>query len=524
MYRVLLLLLLATFAHAGWIEYTIGPFRVDSDAGNKSARDRLNEMEQLRHALGIMLGQDSLGVGGPQEKQLQTVWPVQVILFSNTREYAPHALNQPFIEGGSAMLSAWTSDKPMPRDWLRALTRMLIEENAGRLPPSIETALCDLFSTISVKGTKVMLGAPLPADEVPPDRLHEWAKMQLLATGPDFSGKLRIYLNNLQGGGDLMLASRNAYGMTPAQLDQQVDAYVRAGSFHAMEVSAEALNPNLDFIEKPIEKAAVDELFAELAANGKNFPPESPRGLLAQGTRPALELAIKANPKWAEPHARLAALESDKAVKIQQLKTATGLAPRNPAYWQALAEAQADAKLYADADKSWAAAMRAAPTDAERARIQKIRLDLDEQRAAYEAAEKRRIAAEQAAELQRIKDSAAAEVHAAEDAANKKLGGVRPGEKPEQWWADPAGEKLSGTLVRVDCLAGGPLRLTINIDGGGTIRLLIRDLNHLTVDTNGGVKFACGVVRPPRKIHVIYTVKADAKLNTIGDVSMVEFP
>lgn len=520
MYRVLLALFVASYAHGAWIEYRIGPFRVVSDAGDKFARDRLNEMEQLRHALGNLLGEDSLGVGGAQSRQLQTEWPIDVILFSNTRQYAPHALKQPFIEGSSSLLSVWTSDRPLPRDFLTALTRMLIDGNFGLIPNSVETALCDLFSTISVKGTKVLIGAPLPAGELNAARLHEWAKMQMLVTDPDFSGKLRIYLNNLQGIGDANLATRNAYGMTPAELDQKVDAYVRAGNFEAARVDAEALNPRTDFVEKPVGQDAVDELLSELTSDGKNFPPDSARGLLAQGTREAVEEAEKMNPRWAAPHVRLASLEVDPAAEVKELKIATQLEPRNLDYWQQLAEAQMAAHQYSDAAKSWAGAIRAAPDEAERARIEKARLEVDSRRVAYEQS----VAAEKAAELQRAKDAAAAEVHAAEAAENKKLGGLPAGEKPVQWWGNPEGEKLSGTLTRVDCLAAGALRLTIHIDGGGAIRLLIRDPHHLTVNSNQGVEFSCGLSRPARKIKVIYNVKADAKLNTVGEVSMVEFP
>ena len=56
------------------------------------------------------------------------------------------------------------------------------------------------------------------------------------------------------------------------------------------------------------------------------------------------------------------------------------------------------------------------------------------------------------------------------------------------------------------------------------IRLLIRDPKQLTVHSNDGLKFGCGVERRPRKIRVIYNVKADAKLNTVGDIAMVDFP
>lgn len=518
------LLLTATLASgANWVEYRIGPFRVVSDAGDKAARDRLNELEQLRHVLGVTLGKDSLGVGGPSLSQLTTIWPIDIVLFSNEREYGPHALKQPFIEGGSATLGAWTADTPLPHDMLRALTRMFIDQNSGRLPEAVETALCDLFSTIKTKGTLVSLGAPLPAGELPPDRLRAWAKLQMMVASPDFEGKARIYLNNLENSGDEALAIRNAFDMTPAKFNAALDAYVTTGDFKAVPVDGEALNPNLDFVEKRLEKSEVDALLAELANGGKNFRPESARGLLAKNTLVSLQLAAKANPKWGEPHEKLAALESDPNARIKELKLAATLEPRNSAYWEALAQAQTLANQYVDADKSWAAAMKAAPNDAERDRIHKVRLDLDQKRADYEAAEKKRIAAEQAAELQRIKDAAAAEVHAAEDAENKKLGGMRPGEKPVEWWDEPPGEKLSGTLARVDCLDAGAMRLTIRIDGGGEIKLLIRDPNHLSVKS-GEAKFACGAQRSPRKIRVIYTAKADAKLGTVGDIAMVDFP
>jgi hypothetical protein len=512
---VLVATLLATPAPAAdhWTEYRSGPFHVFSDAGDRPARERLDEMEQLRYALGSTL----------DKKELDTVFPVDVVLFSNARQYGPHALPQPFVDGGSATLSAWSADTALPRDWLRALTRLLIDQNAGRMPESIENAVCDLFSTIQINGTKVSVGAPLPAGELPPDRLRAWAKLQLLATNPDYSGKLRVYLNNLQQGGDEDAAVRNAFDLTLPKLNALVDASVRAGNFAPAPVSGRALNPSRDFIEKPVETAAMNALFAELAAGGRNFPPDSPRGLLEKGTRPALELAVKANPRWAEPHVRLAALETNVVAKVMDLKTATTLEPRNAAYWQALAEAQAAANLYTDAAKSWSAAEHAAPNDAERARIHQARLDLDERRADFDAAEKKRTAMEQAAELQRIKDAAAAEVHAAEAAANQQLGSRPRPENVVAWWDNPRGEKVAGTLTRVDCL-GGPLRLTIQKDGGAAVRLLIRDPSKLIVEGTNEATLGCGVQKPVRKIRLQHDAKPDAKLGTAGDVAVVEFP
>ena len=40
-------------------------------------------------------------------------------------------------------------------------------------------------------------------------------------------------------------------------------------------------------------------------------------------------------------------------------------------------------------------------------------------------------------------------MHAAEKAANARLGGGKPAQAPVDWWQEPAGEKVTGTLSRV---------------------------------------------------------------------------
>lgn len=505
-----------------WVEYRIGPFHVISNAGDKAGREKLNQMEQLRYVLGTQLGKIEFGKNG-----LETVFPIDVVLFANQREYLAHAPGKPFIDGGSATLSAWAADTPLPRDWMRALTRLLIDENAGRMPDAIETGLCDLFSTIQITNTRVKLGAPLPSGELTGDRLRAWAKMQMLATLPDYSGKLRVYLNNMQQNGDEGVAVRNAFDLTVAKLDVILDAYVKAGKFEAAPMVGEALDPNRDFPEKPVEKTLVEGLFAELAAGGKSFPPDSPRGLVEKNTHASLELAIKANPKWAEPYAKLAGIETNSIEKMKELKAAATLDPRNASYWQALAEAQAAADDYVNAAKSWALAEHAAVDEAERARIHIARLALDAARADFTEAEKKRRADEAARDLERVKAAAAAEVHAAEAATNARLNaGKGAYQKPIEWWDAPGGEKVEGKLTRVDCL-NGPMRLTIQKDGGGLVKVAVRDLNKLTVNGAGDssvARFACGVSRPARKIRLTYQAKPDAKLGTLGDVLVVEFP
>jgi hypothetical protein len=498
---------------ADWVEYRTGPFHVFSDAGDRDAREALTRLEQLRYVLAAQLG----------KTELTTVWPIHLVLFDNQKEYGPHATQKPLVDGGSATLISWTADTPMPHDLLAAITARLIDDNAGRMPEDIETALCDLFSTIDVNATHVKIGAPLGKGELGPERLRAWAKLQMLATQPEYAGKLRVYLNNLQNVGGEEAAARNAFDMTPAQLKARVNAYMSAGKFEAAPANGEALNPNRDFIEKDADRTVVDGLITELAAGGKSFPPESPRGLLAKNTRSALELAIKANPRWAEPHFKLATLEADPAVKIAQLKQAATLAPRNASYWRTLAEMQAAHNLFADAEKSWTAAERAAVNPAERQRIHQAKLDLEDQRAAFEAAEKKRALEEEARDLERVKEAAAAEVRAAEEAANKKLAAESGPltQAPVPWSEFAEGQKVSGTLTKVECINGaqpGAQRLTIRPDLGTPIRLLLRDPKKM------GVTLSCTARGPNRKIEVQHDAKADAKFGTAGDIVAVQFP
>lgn len=546
--RILIAVLLALPAFADWVEYRSGPFHVFTDAGDREGRESLTRLEQLRHVLGTQLG----------KPDLTTVFPVHVVLFSNQKAYLPYVLPKPLIDGGFATLAAWTADTPMTRDLLRAITQRLIDDSAGRMPDEIETALDDLFSTIQVSATRVSLGAPLPEGELTGGRLRAWAKLQMLATQPDFSGKLRIYLNNLQQTGEEDTASRNAFNLTAGQLAERADAYARTGKFESAPMIGRALNPNRDFIEKEVPKPAMDALLAELKAQGTNFPPESPRGRLAKNNLASLELATKAVPKWAEPHFRIAALETNPGAKVGRLKAAANLDPRNSGYWQLLARAQAEAGLFADAEKSWTAAERAAPNSAERARIHQSKLDLQERRAEADLAERRRLREEEARELQNLKDAALAEVRAAERGANERLAENAGSTKGAvAWYGDPTGTEVVGMLTRVDCMASGAMRLTIVPEaaaepepapskGGraaakGSPRakakqgaaapatparvLLIRDPNQLTVaDGSGQAEFACGAQRPPRKIEVRHNAQTDPKLGTAGDVVMVKFP
>ena len=507
---------------AAWTEYSAGPFRVVSDAGGRPPKLRLAELDQLRHTLGAYLGKDDLDL----------VWPIELVLFANQREYTPQAPPQLLTEGPVVTVGAWMADTALPHDLLRAITRQLIDDNAQRMPPAIEQGLVDLMATVQInnKDNRVSLGAPPAAGELPPERMRAWAKLQMLATQAEFSGKLRVYLNNLQQGGDEELAAKNAFGISLAELNQRAGQYYEAGKFAALPASGPPINPDRDFDDRKLSDSDLKDLLATLKKDSKeqgdsqDFPPDSPRGLGRQRTKDALEQAVKANPRWAEPHDKLAALLGDPAAKVKELKLATSLEPRNSDYWQDLAVAEEDVFQYGEADKAWKMAERNATADIDKARLHKERLALNDRQAQASIEERKAKITNDNDDLERVKKAAEARLHAAEDAANKRAGALTPGVPVVAWWSDMDGEKLSGSLTNVECLKDDVLRLTVQSPTSPAVKLLIPDLHRLAVKGAEKANFACGLQKPPKAINLVHDGKADAQQGTVGNIRTVELP
>jgi hypothetical protein len=391
------------------------------------------------------------------------------------------------------------------------VARQLIESNSGRMPAGIETALADLFSTLEVKTTRVALGAP--PQGLTPQRRREWARLHMLATQPEYAGRFRVYLANLAGG-DLQVAAFNTYGVSAAELDRRMNAYADRGVFEAVDVFGAAIDPQKEFYERRLPETEVTALLGELKPGG--FPPDSPRGLAATGTRESLYAAIEANPKWAEPHARLAALMANPRDRIAPLTKAAALEPRQVAYWEALARAQIAANLYIDAAKSWIAAERAAPTDAERARLRRERAAIEQQRVDAELAAQREARDEAERDLRRVIAESEARVRAAETAANREnaqSAKLTPGQAPVKFDEVHKGVRVSGRLTEVECV-NSILKLVIQVPNAPMAVVLVQK----NPEKDGQPVFTCGPVSPSRRIDVVHNGQADVRWNTIGQV------
>jgi len=557
----LLLVSLALSAADRWVEFRSGPFEVLTDAGERPGRQHLNELEQFRNAVEQVLG----------KTELSPLWPIRILVRSSAKE-----TTQGLGFARDAYVGAMASQGPPPRSLLRACATILIESGQGRLPSDVERGLEDLFSTLEFRGPQVILGTPPPASE----RTRDWAKMHMLSVTAAYYGKLRTLVYNLERGVEPDPAYRNAFNKSPADIDKETDAYLRAGDFSTTPLHRRPIDPEKDFLAKPVAAgrsailtadlllsvpARLAEASAAYQAILKSSPlspealeglglvalrekrTEEARGLLARAVEAsstsarafleyarletdgdkamaALEKAAKLNPRWAQPHFEMAQREPDAAKRIQLLVAAAKREPRNVDYWRALAEAQESTGEFIDAAKSWASAELAAGSAGERQSIRDIRRQAEVRRREQEEAERKRKADEQQRELEALKQKSMASIQAALDKANRERPAVPPSSgKVEQWWNGPRPDgKIQGVLRQVDCL-GKQARLVIEGDNRKLTRLLVRDPAQIFI--NGGEKsFVCGPQKPPRRVVAEYFAKPDAKLGTAGDVAVIEFP
>ena len=560
MWRILILLCfpLAGFADERWTSFQSGPFEVFTDAGPKAGRETLVRFEQLRYALGQIVGDDNL----------TTPRPVRIFVFKNVREASVYPSTAPVLAARDRFAILLTAGSAAPPSVNRETTRLLLETNIARMPESIERGLLAVFSTIEVNGIRPTLGKPVP----PAERTHDWALVDMLATDPEYYGKLRVIVYNLRRGIDIEAAYRNAIAKTPAEISKLADQFLAAGKFQTVEVQSRPMSAH-DFEERPVEPGAARLALADLLIGdtsrssyekmiqGKANVAEAWEGLgliaLHAGqkdaarahfakameadsksagayieyarlepdkakARAALEKAVKVNPKLAEPHVLMAERETDLDRKIVDLQAAVKLDSRNAASWQALAEAYLTEHDYGDAAKAWRSAEQAATT---RSGSRSLPPGARGHRTAAPGLRSRRApspgSGKSSARSSELKAEARAQLRATEAKANQGAAPVS-GEKPVPWWDGPKPSGRSrGTLKQVDCL-GKQLRLLVEIENAKTLRLLIPDASQVTILGGGEQTLGCGK-QPPRHVVIEYFPKTNAKLATAGEVATIEF-
>jgi hypothetical protein len=381
---------------------------------------------------------------------------------------------------------------------------------------------------------------------------------------------LRVLLYNLRKGVDEDPAYRNAFDKSAADVEAQAKQHLAAGNFQTASLNSRPMAER-DFPEKTIADSEVRLARADLLAGNSAAEyqrliqdnlkvPEAEEGLGLLALRAgnadearkhfaasidagsgsarcfieyarlepdagkadkALLKAAGINPKLDEPFALMAQRDTDPARRLMHWKAAAERDPRNPVYWEKLADCYLADHNYSDAAKAWTQGEQAATDSAMRQRMHQARMAIEEQRLDYEAAEKKRKADQDAAELATLKDQARAEVHALE--AKYSDAPPSPPDKVVPWWDGPHPEgKFHGTLKQVDCL-GKQARLILESDDHKAVKLLVSDPGKIAITGTGELTLGCGVQRKPRPIAIEYFPKTNSRLATTGEVATIEF-
>ena len=537
--RLVLTAILCLTLQAAWVETKSGPFIVYSDAGDEQTRAALYHLEQFRFIFGEALG----------KRDLKCVWPITIVVRKPGKVAETPYLG--FSRDG--WLGTWPAGSAPPPSWFKQLALLFIEDNLTyRMPGDLEPTFATLYSTLEIKGGKVVVGAP------PAERSRTWALLQYLITNPETAVRTRVLLSNLAAGADEITAFRNAYEKPKSAIDAEVDAYFAKGVFPTVTIAGRPLDADRAFGLIPMLASRLrvlpgDQLMArgapaaEIEAayeaaqkerpgplgyeglgliRGRStqslnspLPDDARRALEAMaadeehaGTRGLFELGLleraqKKNPNWHEIYLQLAAKETGPIRRAFHLKKATELAPRLPEIWRDLAKAQFDAKQFPEAERSWRAAERVARNDQERDQLKLAREQFEQLRYDLEAAERARRKKEEVDEIERVRRESLDAIRRAEEAGNS---GKSAGGKVEKWWDGPPTTAFIGTLESVACL-GSKFRLSARDHEGKPASFLINDPAKVVIPgvKQTQVQLTCGPQKPPRKVKIDYTQKRE---------------
>jgi tetratricopeptide (TPR) repeat protein len=526
----------AASAEPQWIKARLGSFEAISDNGRRSATQALSQFEQFSFALGTAMGQPELRLDPP----------LRIIVFRNAQEMRAQCPPGLAI-GRDRLMACTTSEGQLPQSLLRDLTRTLLDKNFSRIPAPIEKALETFFGTVESNAVHVTWGAAPPQAE----RTREWALLHRILTQPDYSGKAPIYLHNIATGMDTNAASRNALGDDGPKFEAEADRYYAAGVFNTSAAPNRTINPDRDFkttsltsdegqlmradLLTPASAALYESLLqagkhvaedneglavlamrnndtakaqtfmeAALKAGTTNFVALTAYAKLENDPARAIEIlrqALTLDPKYAEAHWIFGEKLSDPARRMAEWKQAVNLAPGNSEWWARYAQLCVDQKQYAEAGRAWVAAAQAAPDVQLRERYLSARGLIEQQRLDAEDQERRKDAEEKARETDRLKADARKELAAIEARANTRPFSAQELSKTVEWFGDAGSAKITGVLIRVDCI-GKQLRLSVKDDAGKSQGFVVPD--PLQFEIKGGETLACGAQQKARRVTVSY--------------------
>lgn len=269
-------------------------FELFTTAGERRGREAIRYFEQVRQ-LFIDIS--------PNVRTSEL--PVRIIGFRSEKEWQPYAINEVAVAFyfGSRNRDYIVMKTLSPEEFPLAVheyTHLIIRHSGINLPIWLNEGLADLYSSVRTTGGKTLVGELLPGrfqvlqrdkwiglDQVM-DADHNspyyneknragifyaesWALTHMLYLSPDYSAKKLDFLKALASGTRSVTAFQQVYGKTAADVQRDLNYYVRGNRFYAavfnvkMEKSAE--DPEI----RPASELESGLVLAELLTNMRRF-------------------------------------------------------------------------------------------------------------------------------------------------------------------------------------------------------------------------------------------------------------
>ena len=604
-HRVLFLLCLLSFAlpvaaaEREWSKLSTPNFELYTNGGEGPGRRTLLYFEQIRSFF-----IQSMGTEGKERE------PIRIIGFRGAKDFEPYRPNEfasAFYLGGYDRDYIVLGDigAENQETAVHEYVHLLAKQFEMKFPPWLNEGVADLYSTLKPTGNKVKVGDLLlgryqllqTAKWIPLERLlavdrdspeyntkqhagmfysESWALTHMLNLGPEFVDKYPAFSAALAAGGNSAQAVQQAFGMTPAQLEKELRAYIDGETFYEavfdikLEKSAEtpviAAAPELEIglvlaqltASMRNKRDLAKKSYEELAAKYPQAPePPEALGYMAwrggddeEGRRyftRAAELGSN-NAKMYYDLAYLSRRESDSAAAIAALEKALQIDPgyvdarrqlgglylREKQWTKALLNLNKVTRVQTKEEAYWLYHSRAfgyfqIGQMEETERLLELAAQYAEDPRQVSAVDSLRSAIE-------YRKQAAArpgqEVPARADQPTAPEQADRPALSRREILTDSAGVEtvveaeapsFAGKLIRFDCLEQGA---RLHIDSAGDVRVfaIVDPTSIVIVSSQGGeAQFTCGP-QNGRSIRVEYEDKRPEGFDAEGSVTLIEFP
>ena len=275
-------------------------FDVYTDAGKDEALDTAVWMEQFRRTVGTIW-----------KVEPRTIRRATIVQFRSDEEFSKYR-DARFL-GGYFTRSDYWATMAFGSDWDQDSVRQLVQHECvhwlmaakrARFPLWLDEGFAELFSTVAVEGRQCSVFAPVPWNvdwlqrrgaaslrrvlgtrsenlnfnnetEVHAFYAQAWVLVHYLLRGrgvKDGAGRLQSYLNLLDRGSGIDEAFREAFGVEPAQLQEELSRYVVSGSYSPARVPFVRSEIDRAFKVEPAPEVEVQCALATLELAGLRDP------------------------------------------------------------------------------------------------------------------------------------------------------------------------------------------------------------------------------------------------------------